>query len=286
MRSFLEYNPIAIFVYFAAVLIVAMFVQNPIIMLISLLGAVMLFAIISKGIRLKMILLWILIFVGTVLINPIFSHKGETILLFMNGKPITLEALLYGMNNGLMILAVMVWFLSLSEIMTSDKIMYLFGRISPRLSLFISMSLRYIPLYRRRAGNINDCQKTMGLYKEDNIVDDVRGSMRVFSSLITWSIETSVDTADSFRARGGELKSRRSFSMFRFRKADAIIIIMTVVLFGTVMFSQGMGVLSVDYYMSGTFSDKINLGLTAVVAYIAYFILSIMPFAVERLADV
>lgn len=284
MRAFSEHNPIAIFVHFMLTIIIAMFIQNPIILLLALFGSILYYAVTFRKISAKTLIFWILLFLLISLINPIFSHKGETVLLFINGKAITLEALFYGINNGIMILSVMIWFLVFSEIMTSDKVMYIFGKFSPRLALLISMSLRYIPLYRQRASIINNAQKTMGLYKESNIVDNVKGGMRVTSSLITWSLETSVDTADSFAARGGELKHRSSFSLFKFRKNDTVLIIISIVLFSAVISAQSMGILSVDYYASGNFFSKLSFEIIAIVAYSAYFILSVIPFITEILA--
>lgn len=284
MRPFSEYNPLTILVHFMSVIIIAMFIQNPIILLIALFSSIMLYAVSFRKTPIKTLMLWITLFVLISIINPIFSHKGETVLLFINGKAITLEALLYGINNGLMILAVMIEFLVFSEIMTSDKIMYIFGKFSPRLSLLISMSLRYIPLYRQRAGIISNAQKTMGLYKDNNIVDNVKGGLRVTSSLITWSLETSVDTADSFSARGGDLKHRTHFSLFRFRKADAVLTAISLVLFSTVIIVQAMGILAVDYYSAGKLFEKISLSPIAIIAYCAYLILSIIPFSLEALA--
>lgn len=284
MRAFSEHNPIAIFVHFMLTIIIAMFIQNPIILLLALFGSILYYAVTFRKISAKTLIFWILLFLLISLINPIFSHKGETVLLFINGKAITLEALFYGINNGIMILSVMIWFLVFSEIMTSDKVMYIFGKFSPRLALLISMSLRYIPLYRQRAGIINNAQKTMGLYKESNIIDNVKGGIRVTSSLITWSLETSVDTADSFAARGGELKHRSSFSLFKFRKNDTVLIIISIVLFSAVISAQSMGILSVDYYASGNFFSKLSFEIIAIVAYSAYFILSVIPFITEILA--
>lgn len=281
MRAFSEHNPIAIFVHFMLTIIIAMFIQNLIILLLALFGSILYYAVTFRKISAKTLIFWILLFLLISLINPIFSHKGETVLLFINGKAITLEALFYGINNGIMILAVMIWFLVFSEIMTSDKVMYIFGKFSPRLALLISMSLRYIPLYRQRASIINNAQKAMGLYKESNIVDNVKGGMRVTSSLITWSLETSVDTADSFAARGGELKHRSSFSLFKFRKNDTVLIIISIVLFSAVISAQAVGILSVDYYASGDFFSKLSFEIIAIVAYSAYFILSLIPFILE-----
>lgn len=284
MRAFSEHNPIAIFIHFMLVITIAMFIQNPIILLLALFGSILYYAVTFRKISAKMLTFWGLLFLLISLINPIFSHKGETVLLFINGKAITLEALFYGINNGIMILSVMIWFLVFSEIMTSDKVMYIFGKFSPRLALLVSMSLRYIPLYRQRAGIINNAQKTMGLYKESNIVDNVKGGIRVTSSLITWSLETSVDTADSFAARGGELKHRSSFSLFKFRKNDTVLIIISIVLFSAVISAQSMGILSVDYYASGNFFSKLSFEIIAIVAYSAYFILSVIPFITHILA--
>lgn len=284
MRAFSEHNPIAIFVHFMLTIIIAMFIQNPIILLLALFGSILYYAVTFRKISAKTLIFWILLFLLISLINPIFSHKGETVLLFINGKAITLEALFYGINNGIMILSVMIWFLVFSEIMTSDKVMYIFGKFSPRLALLISMSLRYIPLYRQRASIINNAQKTMGLYKESNIVDNLKGGMRVTSSLITWSLETSVDTADSFAARGGELKHRSSFSLFKFRKNDTVLIIISIVLFSAVISAQAVGVLSVDYYASGNFFSKLSFEIIAIMAYSAYFILSVIPFITHILA--
>lgn len=284
MRAFSEHNPIAIFVHFMLTIIIAMFIQNPIILLLALFGSILYYAVTFRKISAKTLIFWILLFLLISLINPIFSHKGETVLLFINGKAITLEALFYGINNGIMILAVMIWFLVFSEIMTSDKVMYIFGKFSPRLALLISMSLRYIPLYRQRASIINNAQKTMSLYKESNTVDNLKGGMRVTSSLITWSLETSVDTADSFAARGGELKHRSSFSLFKFRKNDTVLIIISIVLFSAVISAQAVGVLSVDYYASGNFFSKLSFEIIAIMAYSAYFILSVIPFITHILA--
>lgn len=284
MRAFSEHNPIAIFVHFMLTIIIAMFIQNPIILLLALFGSILYYAVTFRKISAKTLIFWILLFLLISLINPIFSHKGETVLLFINGKAITLEALFYGINNGIMILSVMIWFLVFSEIMTSDKVMYIFGKFSPRLALLISMSLRYIPLYRQRASIINNAQKTMSLYKESNIVDNLKGGMRVTSSLITWSLETSVDTADSFAARGGELKHRSSFSLFKFRKNDVVLIITSIVLFSAVISAQAVGILSVDYYASGNFFSKLSFEIIAIMAYSAYFILSVIPFITHILA--
>ena len=100
-----------------------------------------------------------------------------------------------------MIIAVMFWCKNYNEIMTSDKFIYLFGKVTPRLSLVLSMALRFIPLFRRQIGAISKTQKAMGLYSTESRTDRVLGGMRLFDSLLSWSIENSLDTADAMKAR-------------------------------------------------------------------------------------
>lgn len=107
------------------------------------------------------------------MVNPLFVHNGETILFFMNDNPITLEAFFYGMIVAVMIIAVMFWCKNYNEIMTSDKFIYLFGKVTPRLSLVLSMALRFIPLFRRQIGAISKTQKAMGLYSTESRTDRV-----------------------------------------------------------------------------------------------------------------
>ena len=134
--------------------------------------------------------------------NPIFIHSGETILFFMNDNPVTLEALIYGTVSAGMLVGVLLWCKCYTTILTTDKFLYLFGKIIPKMGLILSMVFRFIPLFKLQIHKINQAQKTMGLYATDSIPDKIGGGMRVFDSLLAWSMENSIDTADSMKARG------------------------------------------------------------------------------------
>lgn len=82
----------------------------------------------------------------TALINAAFNHEGATILVYLPGEnPLTLESVVCSMCAAAMILSVVCWFSCYNEVMTSDKFIYLFGRVSPALSLIFSMTLRFVP---------------------------------------------------------------------------------------------------------------------------------------------
>lgn len=70
-----------------------------------------------------------------------FNHYGVTMLYYVksSGNWITLEALVYGVVLGAVMFVVIQWFSCYNKVMTTDKFIYLFGRIIPALSLILSM---------------------------------------------------------------------------------------------------------------------------------------------------
>ena len=202
MRSFENANPLALAVYFLSVSGISMFCMNPLLLFLSLTGAVLYYFVRSGRKRMKSHLWSLGLFLVLVVLNPLVSHNGVTVLFVLNHNPVTLEAAVYGIAAAGMILAVLYWFRSFTEIMTSDKLLYLFGKFSPKLALVLSMGLRYVPLFTRQAQKIGQTQTALGLYKDDNLIDRFRGGMRIFDVLVTWGLENGIITADSMTARG------------------------------------------------------------------------------------
>lgn len=58
--------------------------------------------------------------------------------------------------------AVIIFLSCFLTIFSSDKVVYVFGRISPKLSLFLSVILRTVPRVKKYAGKINVAQKGVG----------------------------------------------------------------------------------------------------------------------------
>jgi len=225
LNAFSSYHPEVLMLYFVTVVTLSMLSMNPIFLAIALFGAMCYFASL-EGIKkfLTSICFYFPMFILIAVTNPLFSHNGETILFFLNDNPVTFEAIIYGMAIALLIIAVMYWFKCYNNVMTTDKFVYLFGRVIPKLSLILSMALRFTPLFKEQIKKISKAQKTMGLYSSKSISDKVMGGMRVFSALLTWSLENAIDTADSMRARGYGLPGRTSFSLFTFAKRDFIML--------------------------------------------------------------
>lgn len=277
MRRFEDINPISITVYFLCVTMTVMFSMDPIILALALLGAV-LYIILRGRFRLgKCAAAAILLAVGTV-INPLVSHNGATVLFVINDLPFTLEALVYGAVSTGVMLAVLLLFGSYTGIMTRDKLLYVFGSLSPKAALILSMGLRYVPLFGKRARQIRDTQKALGLYKDENIFDRLRCEIRVFSILISWALENGITTADSMTARGYGRHRRTHFSTFKFYASDVVIICLSLALCALTAVGMIVGAVGIRFYPTVVINDPSALGIAA---YAAYGILAMLPSITE-----
>ena len=155
------------------------------------------------------------------ILDPLRNHAGVTILVYVNDNPITLEAILFGAASGVMFAAVLLWFSCYNAVMTSDKFLYLFGRVIPALSLIFSMALRFVPRFAAQLKIISNAQKCVGRdISQGNLLTRAKNGLKILSILITWALENAVDTADSMRCRGYGLPGRTAFSNFRLDSRD------------------------------------------------------------------
>ncbi len=282
MRSFSEYNPIAVFIYYVCMIVPAMFCINPVIMIISMLGAA-LFSVLRNGASGVRKALFFLVFpIAAMIFNPLFMHKGATTLFILNNNPITYESAMYGLTAGLMIAATLLWFTTFNKIMTSDKLLYIFGTVSPKIALILSMALRYIPLYGKQIKKVSQAQKVMGLYKEDNAIDKIRGGMRIFSVMVSWALENGVITADSMTARGYGVGRRSRFAIFRWQKEDTIVTAVTLFLTALIIAGMAGGKLSYNWYPEIVTPGRAPAVLAA---YTAYVLLALLPTAMHIMED-
>lgn len=275
MRTFADSNPIAVTVYFLTVSAIAMFCANPVISAISLFGAVLLYIMNNGRKGLSTHIFSAVLFAAMSLVNPLVSHNGATVLFVMNNNPVTLEALVYGISAAVTVIAVLYWFRSFSHIMTSDKLLYLFGTLSPKLALTLSMALRYVPLFGAQIKKIHASQKALGLYKDDNIVDSFRGGMGIFSIMLTWALENGVVTADSMTARGYGAGKRSRFSLFRFRAED-IFSICTTIAFAALSVYGAIGA-EFEFY---PYISVPEMNARIVIGYVSYCFLNIIPLII------
>ncbi|MCC8111694.1 MAG: energy-coupling factor transporter transmembrane protein EcfT [Ruminococcus sp.] len=267
-------NPITVTIWFLTVITITMFSTNPIINSLSFLAAV-LFSLFRRDIKTKRTHLYfmILLFILT-LVNPLVSRQGATVLFFVGDKPMTLEALIYGFFAALMLVGTLYWFRSYTEIMSSEKLLYLFGKLSSRLSLILSMSLRYVPLFCRKAKEIDKTQRTLGLYADENVLRNLLSKCRVCTILFTWALENGIWTADSMAARGYGMGRRTHFSMMKMHISNWLLCFFCLLLWGIALY--GMPVCT--YYPQFTMP---LLSRWSGLSYLSFGMLLLLPFLLE-----
>lgn len=279
VKNFDNYHPIVLFTYFISVLIISMFVANPVLQFLALSGAILFCAMIGRKSEVKgTIGFYIPLFLIVAVTNPLFSHNGVTPLFFLNGNPVTFEALMYGISMAVMLVGVMMWCKCYNEIMTSDKFLYLFGKAIPKLSLILSMTLRFIPMFKRQMHRVNRAQKAMGLYSSDSFFDKIKSAMRVLMSMISWSLENSIETSASMKARGYGVARRTNFSLFRFYMGDGILLSVSILLLGITLLGVAAGETTFYFYPQ---MSNLDFSPFAIATYAAFGILSFLPFIIE-----
>lgn len=280
MNEFGKYHPLINFIYFTAVIVFAMIFINPICLLISLASSITYSITLNGRKALKFIIMLLPFMIVSALINPAFNHEGVTIISYLpSGNPLTLESILYGIAAASMIATVICWFSCFNQIMTSDKFIYLFGRIIPSLSLILSMTLRFVPKFKEQIKEVSNAQKSMGKGSSDgSLFVRMRNSIRILSAVITWSLENAIDTSDSMKSRGYGLTGRTAYSNYIFDKRDVAALIYLAVTIIYFVIGALLGKIHYRYFPSMQGSEVSVYGVSI---FISYFMICIMPIIIE-----
>ena len=220
-------HPAVNLIYFAAVLTGTVTFQHPAFLMISFLCAFA-YSVKRNGWKAWMFNLCLLPLVAAfALYYSSYTHFGMTVLRQnMVGNNMTLESLVYGVVLGVIGAGVCMWFSSVFSVFTTDKVVYLFGKVSPGFSLFLAIALRMIPRIQKEAKRINMAQQGIGRgANQGNLWQRFRNSLRIFSMLITWTIDSLTIASESMRSRGSNLWGRKAFSIYRFDNRDRLFVI-------------------------------------------------------------
>lgn len=156
-----------------------------------------------------------------------YHHFGVTVLRqnFI-GNNMTLESLVYGFVLGVSIATVLMWFTCVYAVFSADKVVYLFGRVSPTASLFLAIILRTVPRLKVQAHRIQTARRGIGRGAgQGSAWARVKNAVRIFSMLISWLIGSLATVSDSMRSRGSALRGRTAFSIYRFDDRDRAYVI-------------------------------------------------------------
>lgn len=274
MNRFARLHPILHLEFYALSIIFVLIASNPFFSFASLICAILYKSQIVKKSFLKSIVTAAVIISFIGIFNMLFAHYGATVLFSIRNYDFTLQALIYGLNQGMVFAAVLFWFTALSYNLDGDRILYLFS-FAPKLSLMFSIILGFIPRFNKKLGEIRDAQRALrGGEAPEGIKEKFSNALDNLSALISYSLESSIITADSMTARGykaGALSVKR----FEFCAQDVFLISFILVSFIYVFYSKAAG------NISFIFEPFIKIKSFSPWAFILFVFVQAVPFIVE-----
>lgn len=274
MNRFSKLHPVTHLIFYAFSLIFVLIASNPFFSFASLIGAFLYNAVICKNRILKNLKLVVFIVLIVSAFNMLFAHYGADVLFRISHTDFTLQALFYGFNQGLVFASVLLWFTALSFNSDGDRVLYLFS-FAPKLSLMFSMILGFIPRFNKKMKEINEARLALdGGEKPKGIKAKFNSAVNNLSALISYSLESSIITADSMSARGYKAGAL-SFRRFKLCKEDVIILVFLILSFAYVFYSKAAG------NISFIFDPVIIIKSFDVPAFIVFCLSQTVPFIVE-----
>ena len=280
--AFAGCHPAVNLCFFAAAIGLSMFLMHPVFLAISILCGCGYLWYLQGGrgfLRQVGYLLPVLLF--TAVLNPMFNHEGATVLFYLkHGSPVTLEALSFGLASAVLMGASIVWFNCCNAVFTTDKILYLFGRLIPSLSLLISMTLRFVPRFKDYLQATVQVQRA--LQPPKTRLDTLKQAMTAFSATVSWAMEQSIVTADSMKSRGYGSAGRTAYAIYRFERRDGLTLaVLAALCLGTVLpWLTG----AVEWVFFPAMTGGL-FGFGPILSYLSFLGLCLMPMIIDLTED-
>ena len=220
------------------------------------------------------------------ILNPLLNRTGAHKIYLWSGFFITYEAIAYGILMSLALLIVILVFSSYNRSVSYQEMLYIFSKKLPIISMIIVMALRFIPLINSRAIEVQKLNslKSNGVELEgedeeridvdafnsnintdynSKLVDKLKSNKRIAAIIkeaktlgkimgitVSWSLEESMFTAKSMKARGYNATERTSYLSYKFSNADFAFIALIIITVGIIIVGLLHGVGMINIYPS------------------------------------
>ena len=223
--SFKNLNPYMNLIYFLTLIVMLYSTDNPIIITVIFIMVILINMTFCKESLRNTLKSFIFIVALVVIINPIVSHRGMTILFYIGYTPITLESVVYGVISGIKLLTLLLMGSYFNKIMDYEKLAYVLAPMGNNLSLIISLSVKFIPEYLDKIKSIKDTQKTKGINLEDKSKKKVAKSMTyILNAFFFITLEQGIITIKSIKSRGYLNRDKRMKRSINLKFIDYIFL--------------------------------------------------------------
>lgn len=195
----------------AAVLVVLSVTRNPIYVGLTLLWIALVWLAVSHAPRtralppapLSPLRFGLFVVAMSTLFNALTVHAGRTVLFVIPGRvpllsgPVTLEAVLYGFINGLVLAGLFAAFMLLSRAVAVRDLIRLIPRAFYPVAVVISIALTFVPTTLQEFRHIREAQAVRG-----HRMRGLRSWLPLFLPLLTGGMERALQLAEAMMARG------------------------------------------------------------------------------------
>lgn len=193
-------------IWLLAGLIIVTTTRNPLILLFMLLLLILFQILVSKESfqSLSGLFRFMLSLIGlTTLLNMITSHYGETILFSLPasipliGGNYTLESLVYGFTNGLILMNIFIMFTILNKVVSVNSLVRIIPQAFHPIAVVTMIALTFIPASRKQFHAIREAQAIRG-----QEVKKLRDWLPLIIPLLIGGLERAMQIAEAMTARG------------------------------------------------------------------------------------
>ncbi|MGI6535322.1 MAG: energy-coupling factor transporter transmembrane component T [Eggerthellaceae bacterium] len=212
------------------------------------------------------------------------THFGVTdIGTTLAGNAVTWESACCGAVQGVRIAAVLMWLSCLLQVCTADKVVYLAGRVWPRLSTGIAILLRAVPRANAQRRALAAAQGGVGSGPgQGGPWHRMRTAAHRAGALADWMTDGFFQASQSMRARGSALRGRTAYALYRFDNRDRSVVIALVLLGTAVGVAAALDQTSIQY------APEIVFGRLTPASYVfmgAYAAFCLLPFGLQTAGE-
>lgn len=206
--------------------------------------------ILAKGLEgIRMLLGSLTLVLLVAIFNCAFNSEGATQMFQVLNRSFTFESLAYGLCFGLSfatVLLLFAWMESTSAMQAAGKMI---GRFAPKLSLLLSSTLRFIPLYSRQSKERLEARAGIGKSAAQGTPrQKVEEGAKVFGSLVGSALEGSAQTALSMRGRGYGSGPVTNYQLTKTRARNVVAVALIAAFAIVVAFALASGTLDARFY--------------------------------------
>ena len=314
-------HPAVYLLYYFIMVLFAFIFSDPYFVVTFLVLILILIALQGVSSELKNIMkLFIPLSILIMILNPLLNRTGAHKIYLWQNFFITYEAIAYGILMSLALLIVILVFSSYNRSVSYQEMLYIFSKKLPIISMIIVMALRFIPLINSRAIEVQklnnlknngvefdneDCDdsnrmdldefnsnintdydsKFINRLKSNKriaaIIKEAKTLGKIMGITVSWSLEESMFTAKSMKARGYNATERTSYLSYKFGNADYAFLAIIIATVAIIIVGLLKGVGMINIYPSIDFSFS-NLPFN--IYYLA-FIVFLLPLIYLELKE-